>query len=241
MNAASFLGLFMTILMAVLSSLSGSAGANGAAGALPGIGAAPLTLAGATGGPTSAPSSALLGGTIPTSFMPQPVNPAQTPGTVPGGQVNTGAAVASPSGPFVFPVPGGRFTNDFGVGTHAFGGSSVFNVGIDIFASRGTPIVAPVSGTLRQVGNAGMGGNRLHLIAADGTDYYFAHLDAFAAGIQDGVQVQPGQQLGTVGDTGNAKGTSPHLHFSAVKNGQPWNPFQVLTAARNTSNGTSVA
>jgi murein DD-endopeptidase MepM/ murein hydrolase activator NlpD len=80
-----------------------------------------------------------------------------------------------------------------------------------------------------------LGGNTLYLTSADGRyDYYYAHLDAYADGIEIGARVERGQSLGTVGETGNAQG--PHLHFQVLdKRGQgrgtPVNPFELLRVA----------
>lgn len=132
---------------------------------------------------------------------------------------------------FSFPVAKqSQFGNDFGVGTHSFG-HSPYNVGIDIFARRGTPVVAPASGVVERLATGGIGGNAVFVQSAEGTTYYFAHLDRFEPGLRAGMKVQKGTRLGTVGDTGNARGGDPHLHFSAVKGGKPWNPHGHLKKA----------
>ena len=124
----------------------------------------------------------------------------------------------------VFPVPGGTYTNDWG-GPRSGGRK---HQGTDIFAERGTPIVAVVDGTVTKMGPQKVGGNRLWI---NGT-YYFAHLDSFAKGLKTGSVVKAGQVIGYVGDTGDAKGTPPHLHFGydpSGSHGQKWeNPFPVL-------------
>ena len=84
--------------------------------------------------------------------------------------------------------------------------------GIDIFAPRDTPVVAVTDGIAHPDTN-GLGGNvvwlRDGLIGA--TRYYYAHLDRWA--IDGSVRVREGDVLGYVGNTGNARTTSPHLHF----------------------------
>jgi hypothetical protein len=81
--------------------------------------------------------------------------------------------------------------------------------GVDMFAARGTPVVAPVSGTVEHRSNT-IGGLSFHLWGHDGTYYYGTHLSAY--GPISG-RVDAGTVVGYVGDTGNARGTSPHLHF----------------------------
>lgn len=78
-----------------------------------------------------------------------------------------------------------------------------------MFAARGTPVVAPVAGTVEHRSNS-LGGLSFHLWGDDGAYYYGAHLDAY--GPIEG-WVDAGTVVGYVGDTGNARKTSPHLHF----------------------------
>lgn len=104
--------------------------------------------------------------------------------------------------------------------------------GVDIFAPRGTPLVAVAGGTLNRVGWQRLGGRRLWLTSPDGHEYYYAHLDGFAPGISDGARVEPGQVIGYVGDSGNAAGTPPHLHFEIhAPDGRALNPYPTLREA----------
>ena len=106
---------------------------------------------------------------------------------------------------------------------------------IDISAPRGTPLVAVTDGTVTRRSWNRLGGNTLYLTSADGqTDFYYAHLDEYAAGIEVGTRVRRGETIGTVGSTGNAQG--PHLHLqildrSAGGRGVPVNPYDLLRAA----------
>jgi murein DD-endopeptidase MepM/ murein hydrolase activator NlpD len=133
---------------------------------------------------------------------------------------------------FVFPVAGPhRYSNDFGnprmVGTpleHS-------HQGTDIFAAHGTPLVACERGVVTRVGTDRLGGTKLWIVGTSGTRYYYAHLTAFAEGVSDGMVVEPGTLVGYVGDTGNARGGSPHLHFEVHPPGQPpVNPYPLLRA-----------
>jgi murein DD-endopeptidase MepM/ murein hydrolase activator NlpD len=85
--------------------------------------------------------------------------------------------------------------------------------GADVFAAKGTPVVAAADGVVSTQAGTAVGGNALRLTEADGTFYYYAHLDRFAVGLEDGGPVEKGDIIGFVGATGNAEGGSPHLHF----------------------------
>lgn len=90
--------------------------------------------------------------------------------------------------------------------------------GVDIFAKRGTPIVAPTKAYVRFVGERGIGGKVVWLYDSKrGQSLYFAHLNELIA--RQGTYVEPGDTIGTVGNTGNARTTPPHLHFGVYKNG----------------------
>ena len=103
------------------------------------------------------------------------------------------------------PVTGGaKVINDWGFPRS--GGR--FHEGNDLFAPRGTPAIAAVSGTVVQtVGK--IGGNQVKLLGDDGVDYYYTHLDGFGAT----GRVSGGAVIGYVGTTGNAAGGPHHLHF----------------------------
>lgn len=88
--------------------------------------------------------------------------------------------------------------------------------GIDIFAPRGTPVVAAVKGRVTRTGNRGLGGKQVWLRDSErGNSLYYAHLDSIIA--TPGMSVSPGDTLGLVGNTGNARTTPPHLHFGIYK------------------------
>ena len=84
--------------------------------------------------------------------------------------------------------------------------------GIDIFARKGTPVVAVAEGVVVEAGNTPRGGKTVWLRSFnDDFYYYYAHLHEHL--VTAGQTVKKGQHLGTVGNTGNAKLTPPHLHF----------------------------
>jgi murein DD-endopeptidase MepM/ murein hydrolase activator NlpD len=85
--------------------------------------------------------------------------------------------------------------------------------GLDIFADFGTPIRAPDKGFVSALSDGPTGGIGVWMRGTDGTAYYFAHLLERVEGIHVGQRVEVGTVLGFVGDTGNAAGGTPHLHF----------------------------
>lgn len=84
--------------------------------------------------------------------------------------------------------------------------------GTDIFAAAGTPVRAPATGVLRQA-TGGSGGFSVYVTEPDGSYYYMAHLAGFRDGQVSGQTVKVGEIVGYNGDSGNAKGGSPHVHF----------------------------
>ena len=99
--------------------------------------------------------------------------------------------------------------------------------GIDIFAARGTPVYAVASGFVLRTGVNALGGTYVFTIGKGGVRYYYAHLEAIAAGIEFGTPVTTDTVLGFVGTTGNAAGTEPHLHLGMYQNGAQ-NPYDLL-------------
>jgi hypothetical protein len=109
-------------------------------------------------------------------------------------------------------------------------GCSRRHEGNDIFAPTGTPLVATQDGVIDGLGYKELGGNSFHVESAGGLRYYYAHLDAYAPGIRNGVTVRRGQLVGFVGKTGNAVSTPPHLHFEISVNDEPQDPYGCRTA-----------
>jgi len=88
--------------------------------------------------------------------------------------------------------------------------------GIDIFAPRGTPVVASADGVVSGVGVNNLGGNVVWLSDDKrGQSLYYAHLEAQA--VREGQRVSVGDTVGFVGNTGNARTTAPHLHFGIYR------------------------
>ncbi len=101
--------------------------------------------------------------------------------------------------------------------------------GTDIMAPFGTPLYAAERGLITRMGSDVLGGTTLWVKGESGTYYYYAHLSAFADGIADGKLVEAGDVVGFVGDTGNARGGAPHLHFEIHPDGgAAVNPYPLL-------------
>ena len=109
-----------------------------------------------------------------------------------------------------------------------FGPGWRLHQGTDIFAAFGTPVRAPVDGTVK-VTNGGLGGISVYVVQADGTYWYLAHLAAVAPNMANGAVVTTGDVVGFVGNSGNAVGGPPHVHLQIHPGGGgPIDPKQVL-------------
>ncbi len=105
-------------------------------------------------------------------------------------------------------------------------GGSREHHGVDIFAARHTPVLAPSNASVTRVGEGEVGGRYIWLYDSKRSMHlYFAHLETRE--VERGDQVRAGQQIGTVGNTGNARYTPPHLHFGIYRNG-PIDPFHFI-------------
>ena len=148
--------------------------------------------------------------------------------------------------PLVFPVVGAvTYTDDFGApragGPHQ---------GNDIMADRHDPAVAVEAGTIKFWTTSATAGCMLYLYGASGTTYLYIHLNndltakndnrgkcvpgvAYAPGLKDGARVAAGQLVGYVGDSGDANGIHPHLHFEVHPgNGPAVDPYPYLQSAQ---------
>ncbi len=148
--------------------------------------------------------------------------------------------------PIVFPVVGQvQYTDDFGdprpQGHHE---------GNDIMAPRKALAVAPEAGTIKFWTHSSSAGCMLYLYGRSGTMYYFIHLNndvtmkndnrgkcgagmSYAPGLKDGDKVVAGQLIGFVGDSGDANGVHPHLHFEFHPHGgKAVSPYAYLNRGR---------
>ncbi|HUF32234.1 MAG TPA: M23 family metallopeptidase [Acidimicrobiales bacterium] len=109
-----------------------------------------------------------------------------------------------------------------------FGPGWRLHEGTDIFAPMGTPVRAPVDGTIR-ITDGGLGGLSVYVDQPDGTYWYLTHLSGIGPGIEIESSVVTGQVVGYVGNSGNARTTPPHLHIQIhPRGGRPIDPKPVL-------------
>ncbi|WP_282294914.1 M23 family metallopeptidase [Stenotrophomonas sp. PS02289] len=104
------------------------------------------------------------------------------------------------------------------------------HAGVDIFAKRGTPIRSAAPGVVVAVRDRGLGGRQVWVVGPARERYYYAHLEDWRAGLQEGEVVAEGDLLGYVGTTGNAAGTPPHLHWGIYGADGAYDPLPLLKA-----------
>ena len=100
--------------------------------------------------------------------------------------------------------------------------------GVDVFTKRHTPVIAPSKAYVRRVSESDIGGLNIWLHDQKrGLHLYFAHLQT--QDVEQNTYVEPGQRIGTVGNTGNARRTPPHLHFGIYASGEgPIDPVNFI-------------
>ena len=131
-----------------------------------------------------------------------------------GGRTGTGGSGSNPRpvdtgagyiDAIICPMPGSAFGDTWGAPRS--GGRK--HEGVDMIAPRGAPIYAVTSGFAAFKFNT-LGGNAVSLVGNNGTRYYYGHLDSYVALSRE---VKQGEIIGYNGDTGNARFSTPHLHF----------------------------
>lgn len=222
------------------SSVTASSAATGGAGMgttqQPAADATPPKGAAAPGvQPAQKSTSKTAGGALPGRKPPRKAVPRQTPkppAKTPKSERPPKQAPTVPTVAGVFPLMGAF---DFGGEDARFGAGRPGHIhqGQDVIAARGTPIVAPVAGSILWKANQEAGaGIYLILRATDGRDYAFMHIKRGTVQVAVGDTVSAGQQLAQVGSTGASSG--PHLHFESwiggwyVKGGMPVDPLPQL-------------
>ena len=106
--------------------------------------------------------------------------------------------------------------------------------GTDIFAPAGTPVRSATQGFVYRIDSLSRGGNTVTIVGGAGRRYFYTHLSAFAPDLREGQVVTPDTIIGYVGNSGNAAGTPPHLHFGVYEGAletcawQAINPYPLL-------------
>ena len=137
------------------------------------------------------------------------------------GAINTGGTYVDQ---IICPLPGSAYGDTWGAPRS--GGRR--HEGVDMIATRGMPIYAVIGGVVTFKSNR-LGGNAVSLAGDNGNRYYYAHLDSYVGGSR---RVFQGELIGYNGDSGNAKFSTPHLHFQVHPGGgQPVNPYPTVRAA----------
>lgn len=122
--------------------------------------------------------------------------------------------------PVLFGVTPSKIIPDFG---DVRGGGTRTHEGQDIRAILGTPIVSPTEAVVVDFGYDALPGNYVNTVNGGGETFCYIHLDSIAD-LKVGDTLSVGEFIGTVGDTGNAKGAGAHLHFE-VRTATPTDPY----------------
>lgn len=145
------------------------------------------------------------------------------PPTAGGGISSPPTPAAGGGGQFADPVPGGTTLSVWG---DPRDGGARRHQGIDIGAPRGTPVLAAASGTVKYSTYSGRCGLGVSIDHGGGWRTVYCHLAS--SDVARGDTVTRGQRIGTVGNTGNAQTTPPHLHFEIRHNDAPVNPQALI-------------
>lgn len=105
------------------------------------------------------------------------------------------------------------------------------HIGNDIMAPRGTPIVSPTPAVVLRIGTGPGEGNYVYTANPGGETFVYMHLDTFGEGVTQGTVLEKGSIIGYVGNTGNASGGAPHLHFEIhTSGGMATDPYTRINA-----------
>lgn len=154
------------------------------------------------------PAGAAPSTTVPATTVPATTVPGSPPTTVPSPTTTVPPVLVEMA---AFPAQGPCWYTDT---WQAPRGGGRKHEGVDVIARSGRYLYAVTDGTLTRQSldrPGSLSGNAWWLTADDGTYFFYAHLAAFAPGLQVGSRVKAGQVIGWIGRTGNA--SSPHLHF----------------------------
>jgi len=203
-------------------------------------GALPAPPRDAPAAPTAAPAAAATGGTqglVQTDLSDAnlPIRPASqsTTATPAAPELTAGGSMPAKLLVPVEGVPYAKLLDTFDQPR----GRERHHEALDIMAPKGTPVRAVADGKVVKLFESKPGGTTLYQF--DPTEqyaYYYAHLDKYADGVKEGMQLKRGDLIGYVGVTGNADPGAPHLHFAVVAltpekqwwKGTPVNPYPLL-------------
>jgi len=149
---------------------------------------------------------------------------------------STAPAAAFPAGKLMVPVDGMALASIHDTFDQPRGNER-HHEALDIMAPKGTKVVAAADGKLVKLFTSKPGGLTAYVF--DPTEkyaYYYAHLDRYADGLKEGMDVKRGDPIGYVGVTGNSDPNAPHLHFAVFEltpekqwwKGTPVNPYPLL-------------
>ncbi len=161
---------------------------------------------------TDRPTAGRFAASLSVPYLPGPVAGSLVPSAAPEDGPRRGT----------LPVIG-RMSSAFGRRTDPFHGHVRNHKGVDIAAPEGAPIRAAEGGVVVMAGEQGSYGKLVVVEHADGSQAFYAHCSEL--GVAPGQQVQPGQTIGRVGQTGRA--TGPHLHFELRQGGEAVDPAAV--------------
>ena len=163
-------------------------------------------------------------------------------GRAPRQEVRSGGPLIVSAYGLAIPVAGIRADQLTDTYTASRGGGSRVHNAIDIMAPRGTPVVSATDGMVEKLFfSRGGGGITAYVRSPDGVWlHYYAHLDAYAPGLAEGQRIKRGDPIGTVGISGNANPSGPHLHYAIYRmspgerwwQGAPVNPYPLLAGPR---------
>ena len=202
--------------------------------------------------PTPAAPEDTTSTTAPAAEVPaEPAPPAPDETEADDDELESDAFEALPDGvvrEISFPVLGPvRYGNDWG---NCRDGCSRRHLGNDMLGVRMQPLLAAVDGTVTRVRyeNSGIAGSSITVTGADGWRYNYFHVNNDTPGTDDGAagtewqispqvtlgsQVRAGQVIAYMGDSGNAEGSVPHVHFEIRQpDGTPINPYHSLVEAQ---------
>jgi peptidoglycan LD-endopeptidase LytH len=152
--------------------------------------------------------------------------PSPTPASQPAA-----AAPSAATGPLLVPVAGVSASRLGDTFDDVRGGERRHEA-LDIAAPAGTPVIAAAEGRVEKLFRSDDGGNTVYIRSADRrTIYYYAHLHGYSPDLEEGKPVERGQRLGTVGATGNADPSAPHLHFAIMRtapDAEWWEPATAI-------------